>query len=145
MKKEKEIYLEDYTKLKKIGDGGYATIYKVRHNKLEYIRAIRVLKENVDGEEDPLYQKFLEECKVLLSLGNGNHPNIVHIYQPLFKAGKAFVEMDYITGQSITQYIESKKFIPIEEVIKFVREIRVPWRIVMWTSISIATTANEIN
>lgn len=129
MKKEvkhdmiKKAYLEDYTKLKKIGDGGYASVYKVRHNELEYIRAIRVLKENVDSEDDPLYQKFLKECKVLLRLGNGNHPNIVHIYQPLFKAGKAFVEMDYITGQNISQYIENEKFIPIDEVIRFVQEI----------------------
>lgn len=124
MKKEIDnILLEDYTRLKKIGDGGYATVYKVRHNELEYIRAIRVLKENVDNEEDPVYQKFIKECKVLLRLGNGNHPNIVHIYQPLFKSGKAFVEMDYITGEDIKQYVERVGFVPIEEVIMFAKEI----------------------
>lgn len=124
MKKEKDnILLEDYTKLKKIGDGGYATVYKVRHNELEYIRAIRVLKENVDDEDDPVYKKFISECKVLLRLGNGNHPNIVHIYQPLFKAGKAFVEMDYITGEDIKLYIERVRFVPIKEVIRFAKEI----------------------
>jgi len=123
-KKEKDnILLEDYTRLKKIGDGGYATVYKVRHNELEYIRAIRVLKDDVENEDDPIYQKFIKECKILLRLGNGNHPNIVHIYQPLFKSNKAFVEMDYITGENITEYIERVKFIPIEEVIKFVKEI----------------------
>ncbi len=123
-KKEKDnILLEDYTRLKKIGDGGYATVYKVRHNELEYIRAIRVLKDDVENEDDPIYQKFITECKILLRLGNGNHPNIVHIYQPLFKSNKAFVEMDYITGENITEYIERVKFIPIEEVIKFMKEI----------------------
>ncbi len=123
-KKEKDnILLEDYTRLKKIGDGGYATVYKVRHNELEYIRAIRVLKDDVENEDDPIYNKFINECKILLRLGNGNHPNIVHIYQPLFKANKAFVEMDYITGENITQYVERVKFIPIDEIIKFVKEI----------------------
>ena len=119
----KEILLEDYTNLRKIGDGGYATVYKVRHNELEYVRAIKVLKEIITSEEDDIYKKFLKECKLLLRLGNGNHPNIVHIFQPLFRSNKAFVEMDYITGEDIKHYVEREKFIPIEDVIQFVKEI----------------------
>ncbi len=58
-------FLEVYTLLDQLGQGGYATVYKVRHNKLGYIRAIRVLNAIIaQGENDPTYQKFLDECKL---------------------------------------------------------------------------------
>lgn len=117
-------FLEDYTMLREIGSGGYATVYKVRHNQLDYIRAIRVLDKTITSTNDKLYLNFLEECKLLLRLGNGNHPNIVHIYQPLLRANKALVEMDFIDGQDLTHYLEKKEqFIEIDEVLRLVEEI----------------------
>ena len=95
-------FLEEYTLLDELGQGGYATVYKVRHNNLGYIRAIRVLNAIIaHGGTDKTYQKFLEECRLLLRLGNGNHPNIVHIYQPLLKAQRAIVEMDFVDGKDL--------------------------------------------
>ena len=38
-------FLEDYTLLEELGQGAFATVYKVRHNKLGYIRAVRVLNK----------------------------------------------------------------------------------------------------
>ena len=40
-------FLQEYTMLDELGKGGFATVYKVRHNELGYIRAIRVLNETV--------------------------------------------------------------------------------------------------
>lgn len=122
-KDKNNILLEDYTNLQMIGAGGYATVYKVRHNELEYIRAIKVLNAPITSEDDETYKKFLKECRLLLRLGNGNHPNIVHIFQPLFRSNLAFVEMDYITGEDIKHFVERVKFVPIEDVILFVKEI----------------------
>ena len=118
-------FLEEYTLLDELGQGGYATVYKVRHNKLGYIRAIRVLNATIaHGESDKTYQKFLEECKLLLRLGNGNHPNIVHIYQPLLRAQKAIVEMDYVDGKDLYHYLKSKSsFVDTAEVLKLLTDI----------------------
>ena len=118
-------FLEDYTFLDELGQGGYATVYKVRHNHLGYIRAIRVLNATIaHGEEDKTYQKFLRECRLLLRLGNGNHPNIVHIYQPLLKAQKAIVEMDYVDGMDLYHYLKSQNgFVPTKEVLRLLSEI----------------------
>lgn len=117
-------FLEDYTLLGKLGDGGFATVFKVKHNQLGYIRAIRVLNATIASEDkDELFQKFLEECKLLLRLGNGTHPNVVHIYQPLLRAQKAFVEMDYIDGCDIHQFIEMEQFVAIDDVLHFIYDI----------------------
>jgi len=118
-------FLQEYTMLDELGSGGFATVYKVRHNELGYIRAVRMLKENIatkegeDPQKTPTYQKFLRECKVLLRLGNGNHPNIVHIYQPRLLDNKALVEMDYVDGLDIQHYLKQNQyFVPAEDVIR---------------------------
>lgn len=120
-----------YTKLKTIArDGGEAYIYKVRHNELGYVRALRVLKEPVESEQDPIFLKFKEECKKLLRLGNGNHPNIVHIYQPSFwkepnnDEGKAFVEMDYVDGMDLLKYVRQQRgVVPVDDVLRMVEQM----------------------
>lgn len=118
-------FLEEYTLLDELGQGGYATVYKVRHNNLGYIRAIRVLNAIIaQGETDKTYQKFLEECRLLLRLGNGNHPNIVHIYQPLLKAQRAIVEMDFVDGKDLYHYLEEKhSFVEIKDVLRLLSDI----------------------
>ena len=117
-------FLKEYTLLGELGKGGFAKVYKVRHNELGYIRAIRVLNEPITDERSRTYQKFLHECKVLLRLGNGSHRNIVHIYQPRLLDNHALVEMDYVDGQDITHYLkENDNFLPIEEVLRMVEEM----------------------
>jgi serine/threonine protein kinase len=105
-------------------EGAFATVYKVRHKGLGYIRAIRVLRETIVDESDQKYQKFLAECRLLLRLGNGGHPNIVRIAQPRLLQGHALVEMEYVHGKDLSDYIiEKNGFIPVDEVLRFVREI----------------------
>ena len=87
---------KEYNILKKLGQGGYASVYKVRHKKLGYTRAMRVLNAVITDETDSVYQKFLNECRLLLRLGNGCNPNIVHVCQPLLKNQRAMVEMDFV-------------------------------------------------
>lgn len=117
-------FLQEYTMLDELGKGGFATVYKVRHNGLGYIRAIRVLNETIVNSASETYQKFLRECRLLLRLGNGNHPNIVHIYQPRLLDNKALVEMDYVDGQDILHYLkQNQNLVPAEEVVRMAEQI----------------------
>ena len=106
-----------------LGQGGFATIYKVRHRTLGYVRAIKVSQRDIDNENDKAYQTFLKECRILLKIGNGAHPNIVRIYQPRLIDNKALVEMDYVRGCTLNQYLSSIKFMPIDEVMRLIQEI----------------------
>ncbi|MDR0893818.1 MAG: protein kinase [Prevotellaceae bacterium] len=120
----KDIIYKDYEKLNMLGEGSFATVFMVKHHKLGYIRAIRVLNRYVDSEHSDIYKKFLEECIVLLRLGNGGHPNIVRIYQPMLKEHKALVEMDYVKGKDVFHYIkEQHHFVPAHEVVRFVQDM----------------------
>lgn len=114
---------DEYTKLKLIGRGSFAAVYKVRHNKLGYVRAIKVSNEQIESENDKAYQSFLNECRLLLQIGNGSHPNIVHIYQPRLMDGQVLVEMDYIDGVPLTDYIREHKFVEMNEFWQFADQI----------------------
>ena len=124
------VFLQEYTMLDELGKGGFATVYKVRHNELGYIRAMRVLNETIAvkrgqaPEENDTYKKFKRECVTLLRLGNGNHPNIVHIYQPRLLENKALVEMDYVDGMDISKYLNKEYgFVPVEDVIRMATQM----------------------
>ena len=117
-------FLQEYTMLEELGKGGFATVYKVRHDELGYIRAVRVLNETIVDSSSKTYQKFLRECKTLLSLGNGNHPNIVHIYQPRLLENKALVEMDFVDGTDLSNYLKHENnFVPVEDVIRMATQM----------------------
>lgn len=116
-------FLNEYEKLRLIGKGAFAAVYKVRHIDLGYIRAIKVSNEIIDDENDKAYQTFLKECRVLLKIGNGCHPNIVRIYQPRLIDTHATVEMDYVDGETLNEYLQEKKFLPVDEVLRFATEV----------------------
>lgn len=118
-------FLEEYTLLEQLGQGAFASVYKVRHNRFGYIRAIRVLNTLIaNGEFDDTYRKFVEECKVLLRIGNGNTPHIVHLYQPKLLDHKALVEMDYIQGLDIAHFLKKNDgFVEAYEIIRLALDI----------------------
>ena len=115
---------DEYLLLKELGVGGFATVYKAKNLKYNYIRAIRVLNTFVAGEDEKVYRSFLRECAILLRLGNGCHPNIVHLYQPRCLDGRAFVEMDWIDGVDLRKLIEQHGgHVPIDETLRMVSQI----------------------
>ncbi|MBR4803169.1 MAG: protein kinase [Bacteroidales bacterium] len=114
---------DEYEKLQIIGQGAFATIWKVRHRKYGYIRTLKILNTPVADENDHAYQQFLKECTVLLNIGNGSNNNIVHIYQPRLIDNRAVVEMDYIDGETLDQYLRRVRFMPIDEVMRFIGDI----------------------
>lgn len=117
-------FYNEYEKLRHVGKGAFADVFKVRHIALGYVRALKVSKEYIENESDKSYQTFLNECRTLLRIGNGCHPNIVHIYQPRLIDHRAMVEMDFIEGDSLLHYIqECKGWIEYPVVERFIHDV----------------------
>ena len=114
-----------YENLGSLGEGGYARVILARHAELGYVRALKIQDRMVDGEDDPLYAKFKEECATLLRLGNGCHPNIVRMYQFGLLNGHAFAEMDYVDGISLYDYMKEAQDtgLPWEEVFRLTTDM----------------------
>ncbi|MCM1005650.1 MAG: protein kinase [Prevotella sp.] len=113
----------NYETIRHIGEGAFATVFKVRHKDYGYIRALKICNKYIVDKQDSAWIAFEKECKALLQIGNGSHPNIVHMYQPLLIDNRAIVEMDCVEGDSLHDYIKDRGFLPVEEFFSFAEQI----------------------
>ena len=91
-----------------VGEGGMANVYKVWHEGLEVVRAIKVLKKAFHQESK---ERFLTEAKILADI---NHPNIVEIHNIGYIDLKIpFIEMEYVEGMSIKNLIAQHQRLPL--------------------------------
>ncbi|MCZ6508136.1 MAG: protein kinase [Acidobacteria bacterium] len=91
-----------YEILDKIAEGGIGSIYKVRHQLLDEIRVIKVLRAQVADRED-LKQRLMLEAKTAIKL---KHPNIARLHDlAVAEDGTAYIVMEYIDGISLDKML----------------------------------------
>jgi serine/threonine-protein kinase len=98
-----------------IGEGGSANVYKVWHEGLEVIRAVKVLKKASDREAR---ERFLTEAKILADI---HHPNIVEIHNiGYYNQNIPFLEMEYVDGTSLKSLVSQQTSLPVTVAISVV-------------------------
>jgi tRNA A-37 threonylcarbamoyl transferase component Bud32 len=85
----------DYDLLEEAGRGGMGIVFKARHKNLDRIVALKVLRSDGTGEER---KRFDREARAVARL---QHPNIVQVYEVGETAGRAFVSLEFVDGQSL--------------------------------------------
>ncbi|MCU0290627.1 MAG: protein kinase [Thermoanaerobaculaceae bacterium] len=91
-----------YEILEKIKEGGMGAIYKVRHRLLDEIRVIKILRPQVEGDED-IRHRFTQEARVAIRL---RHPNIAQLYDfSVDDDGNAYIVMEFIDGITIEEMV----------------------------------------
>lgn len=117
------MFFGEYEKIRFLGQGSFGIVHLVRHHELGYIRALKESLVEIRDEKDKNWLKFLKECQMLLKIGNGGHSNIVKIYRPRLVDHKAIVEMDYVDGETLREYIERIRFLQFNDIKKFIHDI----------------------
>jgi serine/threonine-protein kinase len=98
-----------------IGEGGSANVYKVWHEGLEVIRAVKVLKKAYEKETR---ERFLTEAKILADI---HHPNIVEIHNiGYYNQNIPFIEMEFVDGTSLKSLISQQTSLPLTVAISVV-------------------------
>ncbi|MBN1981424.1 MAG: serine/threonine protein kinase [Chitinivibrionales bacterium] len=98
----------DCTILDTIAEGGMSYIFKVRNEKLEVIRVIKLIKSVEDIDLD----RFKTEARISANL---NHPNIVQCYSFGHDEHTSYpyIEMEYVDGTNLHQLIKTFGPMPV--------------------------------
>ena len=90
--------------LELIAEGGMANVYKVWHEGLEIVRAVKILKPGFNEESK---QRLQTEAKISAHL---HHPNIVEIFGVNFwNETVPYLEMEFIDGFSLKDLLKHRK------------------------------------
>ena len=105
VEEKKTVSIGDYTLVSKIGQGGIAEIYKARQDSLNREVAIKILSAEMTNDKE-IVRRFERESIVVARL---NHPNIVHVIDKGVTSGRYYFVMEYISGTSMREVIDSEK------------------------------------
>lgn len=92
-----------YELLEKIREGGMGSVYKVRHQLLDEVRVIKVMRPQL-ADDETLKTRFLREAKMAIRL---HHPNLAQIYDfTMDDSGYAYLVMEFIDGLNLQDVIK---------------------------------------
>lgn len=108
-----------YEILEKIGTGGMAVVYKARCHRLNRLVAVKILKEELTGDEE-FRRRFKAESQAIAML---SHPNIVSVYDVSRSGNVEYIVMELIDGITLKQYINRKGLLNWKETLHFTTQI----------------------
>jgi serine/threonine protein kinase len=110
-----------YEILGTLGRGGMGTVYLARDPALDRKVAIKIphFPEGAEGGNEAL-ERFQREARAIAAM---QHPNICPIYEVGEFEGIHYMVMAFIKGHPLSNYIRSKKKIPITRALWLVRKI----------------------
>lgn len=109
--------IEGYRILRKIGEGGMASIFLAQPDGESEPQVLKVMRLDASDSSDGL-QRFLQEFALLAQV---KHPHVARIYRQNFSAGHAFIAMEYFSCGDLRARLAGG--IPAETAIEYLRQI----------------------
>jgi hypothetical protein len=95
--------LGGYKIVEKLGAGGMAVVYKGYQESLGRYVAVKVLHEDLAGNQE-FINRFRREALAVAGL---SHPNVLHVYDAGHDRGRHYIVMDYVDGGSLKDLLEN--------------------------------------
>jgi serine/threonine protein kinase/CheY-specific phosphatase CheX len=94
--------LGHYRIVQKIGEGGMGTVFKARHDTLDRLVALKVMKREFAADE-AFAACFMREARLAAAL---EHPNLVTIYDAAREGGHLYMALRYLDGGDLTGLLQ---------------------------------------
>ena len=100
---EATIVIPGYTIIRKIGEGGMASIYLAERDDDKLKVVLKVLSMHSSMYEPGLLRRFMREYKLIAQI---QHPNIVQIYERAFASNFAYIAMEYFSHGDLAERLK---------------------------------------
>jgi serine/threonine protein kinase len=105
--------------LEKINEGGTAYIYRAHNVRFDLDRVVKILKPSLVQEED-FFIRFKQEAQLVARF---DHPNIMRVFDTGEVGGYFYIEMEYIEGQTLREYIVRNPRINERELLSIAAQV----------------------
>ena len=110
---------QDFEIIRRLGQGGMASVFLAREVALNRLVAIKVLDPDLGAS--PLFRtRFQREAETAAAL---QHPNVVSILRVGAAGDLAYIVMAYVDGGSLADRMALQGQIPIAEAVRITREV----------------------
>ena len=111
--------LGKYRIISKLGQGGFATVYRALDTTLQREVALKVL-DPILFRDPTLVQRFEQEARIA---ANVEHPNLVTVYEIAEAEGRYYIAMKYISGGSLADLMQSGKPLPPKQMFQIIKGV----------------------
>jgi serine/threonine protein kinase len=105
--------------LERMNEGGTAFIYRAHNTRFDLDRVVKILKPSLVEEED-FFLRFKQEAQLVARF---DHPNIMRVYDTGQVGGYFYIEMEYLQGQTLREYIVRNPRINERELLSIAMQI----------------------
>ncbi|MEN3041605.1 MAG: serine/threonine-protein kinase [Bacteroidia bacterium] len=96
-----------------LGEGGMGQVWLAHHIHLGTPAVVKSLHPQY-AQNEQLRQRFLTEARLLVQL---RHPAVVQLYDFTIQEGTPYLIMEYVQGESLDKYIQSRGHLSLNETI----------------------------
>jgi serine/threonine-protein kinase len=105
------IFATKHEILKKLGQGGFASVYLAKDTTLGRKVAIKVLDAQLPANDPTFLKRFEREAQTVAQL---NHPHIIDVYEFGQAEGHYFIVMPYLSGPDLAHLLQQQGPLPVE-------------------------------
>jgi len=111
--------LDDFKILRRLGQGGMATVYLAEQVSLKREAAIKVMHSELMSDETHV-RRFEREAKAAAGL---THPNIVQVYMTGDYEGVHYIAQEYVRGINLKEYLARNAPPDCALILKIMRQV----------------------
>ena len=115
------ILFGQYEVIRELGGGGMGKVLLVRNSELDVERALKLIKTESASNQEFLV-RFQREARAMARM---DHPHIVKVYTARISPvdSQAYIEMEYVRGQSLTALLTPGRPMSLEWTVQFVEQL----------------------
>jgi serine/threonine protein kinase len=113
-----ELLLGSYVLLERLGEGGAGQVFKARHQKMNRVVAIKLVRKELLTDAE-VVARFYREIQIVSQL---DHPNIVHAYDAGPAGAGHFLAMEYVEGTDLGKLVKKNGPLQVAQACEYIRQ-----------------------